>query len=381
MDANGTKASPSGNISFGVIMAGGHGERLWPLSRSTRPKQLLKLLDNDESLLGSVIRRISPLIPADRLYIVTSRSLQPIIREGVPQLPPENIMAEPHKRNTSACIALAAAKLMASYLGREDDLCMAVLTADHRIADDEAFRKAVAKALETACAHDKLVLIGIRPTRPEASYGYVEVSARTSDDSIYTRALPVIRFREKPSQEVAEEFIATERFFWNSGMFFWKLSTFLRELDEAMPTLSLATREMAECFRKGNDVASERLGRIFEGLGDISIDYGLMEKSSNVMLIPAQFLWEDLGSWDALERTSPKDRHGNVTKGDPILLDTHDSLVYNADDSGNLAIAVLGMREVTVVGTGDAVLVCPTSRAQEVRKIVRILKETHPTHI
>ncbi len=369
------------NLRVGVIMAGGYGERLWPLSRSKRPKQLLKLLDNNESLLGATVRRIAPMIPGDRLYVVTNRSLQKIIQDGVADIPDENVIAEPHKRNTSACIALAAAKVMAMYPDGEDDTTMAILTADHRINDDDAFRRTVAKALEAAETQDKLVLIGIHPTRPETAYGYVEVPEKISNESIVSETLPVLRFREKPNKEVAEEFISTGRFFWNSGMFFWKLSVFLQELDEAMPTLAMATREMAECFRRDTEDSMKRLSRIFEGLGDISIDYGLMEKSSSVVLIPAQFSWDDLGSWDSLRRAWEKDRHGNISKGGSVLVDTHDSVIYNAEEPGELIVAVLGMRDVTVVGTQDAILVCPTDRAQEIRKIIRILREEYPEHL
>lgn len=362
-------------------MAGGYGERLWPLSRSTRPKQLLKLLDDGSSLLGTAVRRIEPLIPHESIHVVTSRSLQQIVRQGLPDLPAENVMAEPHKRNTSACLALILAKCMARDPGHVNDTTLAVLTADHLIETEEQFRKTVSVALQIAESEDRLVTIGVYPTRPETAYGYIEVADKSYDEAKPHASIPVARFREKPNRQVAEDFISTGNFFWNSGMFFGRLPVFLDELDEAMPTLAMATREMADCFRKGDEAAMSRLDRVFEGLADISIDFGLMEKSQKITMIPAQFKWDDLGAWDALERVYPKDRDGNVTEGDPILIDTHDCLVYNAEGSSRFAVAALGLRGLTIVGTEDAVLVCPTERAQDIRKIVRLLKERHPRFV
>lgn len=371
----------SEKLRYTVIMAGGYGERLWPLSRSKRPKQLLKLLNDGQSLLGSALQRIAPLIPLDRSYIVTNKTLQDIIRDGLPELPAENVIAEPSKRNTSACLALAAARLIALHPDSEDDITMAVLTADHRIENDDAFRETAAEAMEIAEREDNLVIMGVHPTRPETSYGYVEVEETISEGSLSQHPMRVLRFREKPNREVAEDFIATGRFFWNSGMFFWRLSVFMHELDEAMPTLAMATREMADCFRRGGEAAMDRLSRLFEGLADVSIDYGLMEKSTKVTLIPARFVWDDLGSWEALRRARPKDREGNVTEGDPVLIDTQNSVVYNAEGPEKLAVAVVGLQGVTVVGTSDAVLVCPTDRSQDLRKAVSALKQRYPNHI
>ena len=183
------------NLRYGVIMAGGYGERLWPLSRSQRPKQLLRLLDDKDSLIGASIRRISPLIPPQNLYVITNDSLKEIIREGVPEIPDGNVMSEPHKRNTSACLAFAAAKLMAIHPGCENDITMAVLTADHKIGDDKEFRQTVANAMAIAEAQETLVILGIPPTRPETAFGYVEVGANDADENSPLHAFRVKRFR------------------------------------------------------------------------------------------------------------------------------------------------------------------------------------------
>ena len=325
------------------------------------------------------VKRIEPLIPRERVYVVTNDLLRSVILESMPQIPAENILAEPCKRNTSACLALATARILANSPPEQQDVTMAMLTADHRITKDDNFRRTVEMALDTAEQTDTLAIIGIKPTRPETSYGYIEVSQKADENVV--KPMQVLRFREKPNREVAEDFISTGRFYWNSGMFFWRVSVFLRELDQAMPTLAMATREMVECFRRGGPAGEERLARIFEGLADISIDYGLMEKSRNVTMVPASFDWDDMGSWDSVSRALPRDQAMNNLRGDPILIDTHDCLVYNAEGPEELSIAVIGMQGVTVVGTKDAVLVCPTERAQDVRKAIRLLKDRSSKHL
>ncbi len=369
------------NLRMAAIMAGGYGERLWPLSRSHRPKQLLDIVGDGNPLLSGAVNRIEPLIPHERVYIVTNDLLRGVILESMPQVPAENILAEPCKRNTSACLAFAAARILADSPSEQQDVTMAVLTADHRITKDNDFRSTVAAALETAEQTDTLAIIGIKPTRPETSYGYIEVSQKVDQSTSPLTPMQVLRFREKPNREVAEDFISTGRFYWNSGMFFWRISVFLRELNQAMPTLAMATREMVECFRRGGPSDQERLVRIFEGLADISIDYGLMEKCRNVTMIPASFDWDDMGSWDSVSRALPRDHAMNTVRGNPILIDTQDCLVYNAEGPDELSIAVIGMQGVTVVGTKDAMLVCPTDHAQDVRKAIRLLKDRSSKHL
>lgn len=358
---------------FGVIMAGGSGERFWPVSRHDRPKQLLKLTRPDQTMLGEAVERLSPLIPADRILIVTAAHLVTPIRAAKVGVPDANVLAEPMKRNTSGCLAYAAAWLMAKHDAPEN-LTMAVVTADHLIQDANRFRATVAASLEAAEAQDVLVTQGIVPDRPETGYGYIQAKdiAKPISDKDGIAAFGVEAFQEKPTKSRAEEFVAAGHYFWNSGMFFWRVSTFLSELDHARPALAQATRAMAEALR-ANDAT--KAAAIFETLDDISIDYALMEKAQRVVVVRADYPWDDVGAWTSLDRTRPHDAQGNVAEGGPVLVDTQNSIVYNEAGAESMAVSVVGMDNVVVVVSKDGVLVLPKDRAQDVRHAVAELKK------
>lgn len=350
-----------------IIMAGGSGERFWPLSRVKRPKQLLCLTSDRQTLLEEAVERILPLIPADNVYIATSRILAPAIRAAGLPIPPENVLAEPAKRNTTGCLAWAAAQLVARYPNQE--ISMAILTADHLIGEPARFRACVKGAL-VACEKDNaLVTIGIRPTRPETGYGYIETGRRTRDRK---GAVPVVRFREKPNLEQAEDFVASGRYCWNSGMFFWRVSTFLAQMEKASPDVAMLTQRMAEAVHGNQRRNAERF---FEKLPDISIDYALLEKSPNVLMLEATFPWDDVGAWDALDRTRRKDADGNVVSGDPILVETRNSIVLNEAGGKQIAVGIVGVENLIVIVSKDSVLVVPKDKAQEVRLVARELKK------
>lgn len=348
-----------------VIMAGGSGERFWPLSRVHRPKQLLCLTSETDSLLQEAVKRIAPLIPAEDVYIQTGLHLQSVIQEAKVGIPPENVLAEPCKRNTSGCLAYATAHLLAKYQGQAEDIAMAILTADHVIDNPEDFRATVNAALEAAEQTSALVTIGITPTRPATGYGYIHASAGQGD------ILEVKAFHEKPSVETAQHYLESGEYYWNSGMFFWKASTFLDELDQACPALAEATRGMTDALRRN---VPENVIRIFETIEDKSIDYVLMEKARCVRMARARFGWDDIGTWAALDRTRTPDAQGNVTFGDPVLVECQDSIVYNAPGAAAMTLGVVGMKEVIVVATPDAVLVLPKARSEEVRAILQELR-------
>jgi mannose-1-phosphate guanylyltransferase len=378
-DAN-ISESASGTMTnyerVAVILAGGSGERFWPLSRRLRPKQLLCLTRPNETMLGEAVRRISGLIPPQRVFVITSRALVEPIRAAGIGTPPENIVGEPCKRNTCGALVYAAAELLARLgEGAAASTAMAVLTADHAIADHEGFRATVDAALAAAERRGALVTIGIRPARPETGYGYIEADkdakAQETREGAAT-ALAVASFREKPDLATAEKFVASGNFYWNSGMFFWRLDTFLGELGHAAPAMAQAVRALSAALR-ARDAA--RVDRLFESLDDISIDYALMEKTANVLMVPAGFVWDDLGSWDALDRTLARDAAGNVAVGDPVLIDVRDSIVYNEPGGEKRAVSVIGVEGLAVVVSDDAVLVVPKARAQEVKKAVAALKE------
>lgn len=350
-----------------VIMAGGSGERFWPLSRAKRPKQLLKLTSESETLLEEAVNRILPLIPAENVYVATSRTLAPAIAKAGLAIPKENILAEPMKRNTTGCLCWVAAQLSARL--PKEDPAIAILTADHLIGEKAKFRACVKSALQAAEAHDALVTIGIKPTRPETGYGYIETKKRKRGDN--SVAVDVVRFCEKPSLEQAEKFLASGNYTWNSGMFFWRLSTFHHELDQATPDAGSITRRMGALIGEGKTRAAEKL---FAELPDISIDYSLLEKSAHVMMVESTFPWDDVGAWDALERSRSRDHDGNVVSGAPVLLDTRNSIVLN-EAHHRIAVGVIGMENVVVIVSDDSVLVVPKDKAQEVRLVARELKK------
>lgn len=365
---------PTGNRRIAVIMAGGSGERFWPLSRRTRPKQLLKLADPHLNLLEQSVARIEKLIPREAIYIATARHLRDAIcseRIGVPN---RNILAEPCKRNTAGCLAYAAAHLSARFENPAHST-MAILTADHLIRDERGFRNAVEAALATAEREEALVVIGIPPTRPETGYGYIETQEGaapvwTSPDG--AEVLAAAGFREKPDRETALQFVQSGRFFWNSGMFFWRLNVFLNELEQASPRHADMVARMTDALRAGQN---EEADRVFESIEDVSIDYALMEKARHVRVVRAGFGWDDIGAWDALDRTYEPDENGNVAVGQPVVVESRDCIIYNDPGPARMAVAVAGVEGLAVIVCADGVLVIPKDRAQDVRKVVAELKK------
>lgn len=360
-------------MRIGVIMAGGSGERFWPLSRRARPKQLLNLTTPDRSLLAEAVERLTPLIPIENILVVTGRHLVEPIRLAKLGVPDQNIIGEPFKRNTAGCLAYTAVYILTHFKEKPENISMAVVTADHVIRGPARFRAALEAAFAVSEKQDALVTIGIRPTRPETGYGYIELAAGSpssgTDPSV--PVFPAARFREKPDLRTAQQYMHSGLHLWNSGMFFWKLSTFLRELRLASPDIAAAVDTMHNDMVSGN---LENLDLTFIQLPDTSIDYALMEKASCVYVAQGDFPWDDIGAWDALDRTFPHDAQGNVAIGDPVLIDTKNSIVYNDPGAAWTAVGVLGMENVVVVVAGDAVLVVPKSRAQAVKKLMVELK-------
>lgn len=347
---------------YAVIMAGGVGERFWPTSRRSRPKQLLHLTSGNETLLEEAVNRIEPLVERENILIATGTALEgPIRATGL--LPDDQIIVEPAKRNTLGCLVWVAANLIAKH-GLESDITIAVLTADHRIGDPDVFRQTVGRALETAEMTSSLVTIGIPPTRPDTGYGYIELG-----DGHRGGPFRVVGFREKPNLATAIEFLQTGRFLWNSGMFFWTLSTFLEEMKGADPDSHQIILETAADLQAGRiEFAKKR----FEDLPDRPIDIALMERARNVSTIRATFDWDDLGSWDALERSFPPDPNRNVFQGKVIATDTSNTIVVNESD---LLVTTLALHDMIVIVTADALLVCPKDQAQRVREIVALVPE------
>ena len=368
-------ADSSNQVRVGVIMAGGSGERFWPLSRRLRPKQLLPLTHPEHNMLEEAVARLTPLIEPERIHVITGAHLLEPIRSAGVGIPPENVIAEPCKRNTAGALAYAAAHLLAKYGGDGDQITMAITTADHQIGPGLAFSTTIEAALEAAEAEDALVTLGVTPDRPETGYGYIQATGTPVSLPSGRTDVSVCRvaaFHEKPNRERAEQFLEEGGYFWNSGMFFWRVSTFLKQLEVARPVLADAVREIAEAIGRGDEEAA---GTIFANLESISIDYALMEHAEKVLMARADFPWDDVGAWPALYRSMQHDETGNVCVGDPVLVDCEDCIVYNNVGAEKQAVAVVGMEDVVVVCVEDAVLVMPKDRAQDVRRIVRELEE------
>lgn len=343
-----------------VILAGGRGERFWPRSRAARPKQL-QALTGGKTMIEETLARISPLSPASRQWIITSEDLVPAIRALVGSEP--QVIGEPAGRNTAPAIALAASEIAK----RDPQAVMLVLPSDHHISDSGRFRQVLQKATGLA-QEGYLVTIGLVPERPETGYGYIE-----RGQEIAPECFRVKRFREKPDAATAAAFVASGNFFWNGGIFIWKAAVILEHLARHLPSLHQATVSWQQ--RGGLDAGPEELKRYFVPLEKISIDYGVMEKASQeaggpgVAVVRGDFGWDDLGSWEAAGRYYPADTAGNRAAGMALAVDAADNIVVC--DEG--LVALLGVNDLVVVRSGNAVMVCRRDRVQEVRRLVEEL--------
>lgn len=344
-------------------MAGGSGERFWPLSQPDRPKQLLKLAHPGMTLLEEAAARVAPLVGAENVFVATTRALaEPIATSGT--IPAANVIAEPTRRNTLGCLIWASATLAARF--DSEDLSLAVVTADHSIGDEEAFRATVGEAMGLAEETGALVTIGIRPTRAETGYGYLEIGEPMSPGRAARQARA---FREKPSPADAARYVAGGRHLWNSGMFFWTLASFQRELSAAQPESFAVLGAIRGALTRGDENGAERL---FGQLPTISVDKGLMELARHVAVVPAEFVWDDVGAWDALQRCLPTDAEGNVVQGAVVQIDAKGCVLIN--EGLGAPVGVVGIENLVVVASRHGVLVCPKDQAQRVREIVARLE-------
>ena len=348
---------------FAVIMAGGKGARFWPRSREKMPKHLLDIL-GERTIIRETVDRIRPLVPPERILIVTGRSHAAELIRRLPEIPAENILIEPVGRNTAPCVGLAALHIQK----RVPDAVMMVLPSDHRIGDENAFRGVLAAACREASGGDVLVTIGIRPTGPETGYGYIEQGDPLPNCGD-AGTCGVRSIREKPPLEQARAFLRRGCFLWNSGMFVWKASTILESIRRFLPELHAGLTRIREAL--GTEREEEIVGEVYSAQKAVSIDYGLMEKAQNVLVVPGDFGWSDLGSWDALWDVSEKDENGNALRGSLIGIDARDSLVHSPEK----LVALVGVRDLIVVETDDALLICHRGRSQDVRKVVEILEK------
>lgn len=356
----------NGNF-YAVIMAGGGGTRLWPVSRKDTPKQMLKL-DGERTLFEIAVSRLLGLFPAERILVVTSGPLAELFKQDQPEIPAENYIIEPSGKNTAPAIGLAAITLKM----RDPDAVMAVVTADHFIEREGRFLHVLRSAGEVA-EEGHLVTLGIQPTYPATGFGYIQQGAYlgTYENIVVFKAE---RFKEKPDKQTAIKFLETEDHSWNSGMFIWQVKKVLAEFERQMPQLHGVLTKIAAAWETPEyDVV---LKREWETLDKVSIDFGIMEGAENVAVIPARGLgWSDVGSWNAVYEVLPKSQEGNVINcPDHIVRDTIDTLVYASEDCGRL-IVTLGVENLMIVDMADVLMVCDKDHAQEVKAVVDYLKE------
>lgn len=346
--------------AYAVIMAGGQGTRFWPLSRRSRPKQFLTLGPGGRSLLRSTAERVWRMLPPERTFVVTSEEHREQVEAELPELEAHQILAEPVGRNTAPCIGWAA-----THLRRIDESAiMAVLPADHYIGETDAYVETLRRGLDAA-THGDYVTIGIRPTRAETGYGYIEVGSELDPGVFRAR-----RFVEKPNRQRAEQFVASGSFLWNSGMFFFMASRILEAIDRHLPGLGEQLRHYDEAAKRGSEDALVR--ETYADLPAVSIDHGIMEKVSSVSVVPGSFEWSDLGSWTSAWELASRDEHANVLPDGSIAVRSSGNYVRAPE--GKL-VALVGVDNLVIVDSGDALLVIPRDRAQDVREIVQTLRE------
>lgn len=343
-----------------VILAGGSGTRFWPLSRESHPKQLIHLYGG-KSMVEHTIDRMRGLVPEDKVLIVCGERLLAATRGELPALQPANFLAEPVARNTAPAVGLAAAVAAARW----GDEVIAVLPSDHYVRDEEGFRARLTEAADAARA-GHIVTLGIQPTRPETGYGYIRYAPL---DVLTDHAYRVAEFVEKPNFETAVGYLESGDYLWNAGIFVFRPSTMLDEFRRQRPAMYEGLQRIAEAWDSPD--ADEVLRREFPAMESISVDYAIMENARDVAVIPTSVGWSDVGHWAAVDTVLDPDALGNLVHGNVVAIDTRDSLLFDATDG---VTAVVGLDGVVVVRTGDAVLVIPRHRAQDVRQVVAALK-------
>lgn len=350
---------------YAVILAGGSGTRFWPLSRELYPKQFLKI-NGTQTLLEQTLQRIAGLVPLEKTYIVANEKYVQDIKGLVSSsATAPHILVEPIGRNTAPAIGLAAIHLSS----KDPEAVMAVLPADHLIKSAAPFHR-VLKTAAILAQNGSLVTLGIKPSAPETGYGYIKVGPRLAmKGSSKAKGYSVDGFVEKPDKANAKRYLKSGRFFWNSGIFVWKTSVILEEIERHLPALYKQLMVVQECLGTPNE--NEAIGQAYAQMDSISIDYGVMEKARNVVMVEADIGWTDLGSWTAVTEVVKSDRKGNVIAGNVLDLDSRNSVIY-ADQR---LVATIGLDHMIVVDSPDATLVCPKERAQDVKKVVEQLKK------
>lgn len=343
-----------------LIMAGGRGERFWPRSRINMPKQFLSLTDDGKTMIQLTVERILPIVDMEDIFIATNRRYKKLVREQLPALPEENILCEPVAKNTAPCIGLGAVHIAKKY----EDAVMFVLPSDHLITHSQIFRRTLQDAAKAAEQGPNLVTIGITPTYPETGYGYIKFDP----EKTYGTTFAVERFVEKPDLDTARKYVQSQQYLWNSGMFTWKVSTILENLKEYMPETAAGLSRIGEAI--GTPEQESVLEHEFQAFKSESIDYGIMEKAKNIYILTGAFGWDDVGSWLAMERFREKNEFNNVISGNVVTVDTRNSVIQGEKK----LIAAVGIEDLIIIDTEDALLVCDKNSAGDIKKVIENLK-------
>ncbi|MGZ9586215.1 mannose-1-phosphate guanylyltransferase [Paenibacillus marinisediminis] len=346
-----------------VIMAGGKGERFWPKSRTNLPKQFLNI-SGSKSMIQQCISRLQKFIPVEQVFVVTNELYAELIKAQIPLLPVENIIIEPVGRNTAPCVGLASIIIEDRY----PDSTMVVLPSDHIIKDEDEFLHILETAAEVSQVGKNLVTLGIEPTYPETGYGYIE-STNIITPVNGLQVHKVDKFVEKPDLDTATSYLEAGNYYWNSGIFVWRTDVIRGYIQEHMPQVHDLIETMKVAFQ--DEDRNEVIRREFPKMPDQSIDYGIMEKVKDIYVIPCDFGWDDVGSWTALERINSVDDNGNVIKGNAINIDTSNCIL----ESDGKLIATLGVNDLIIINTDDITLVCTKDKAQEIKKIIKELRD------
>ena len=352
---------------YAVIMAGGSGTRFWPKSTKALPKQFLNLF-GEGTMIQNTADRIQEIIPQERIMVVTNDSYVSIVKEQLPKVPAENIVGEPVAKNTAPCVAIAAELLYK----KDPDAVMVVLPADHHITEPEKFNNILSTAIQKAQSGHALVTIGINPSRPETGFGYIHGDDSKKEEVNNNPVYAVKAFTEKPDEITAQQFLDSGDYFWNSGMFIWKASTVLGEIEKHLPQMFEDVKTASEeLYTSTHDAA---INDFYHSCESISIDYGIMETATEVFVVPGEFGWNDVGSWTAVYELASKDKRGNsVQTLNATFADSTGNLVLSSSEK---MISLVGVENLAVVATEDAILICNLDKAQGVKQIVDQLKST-----
>jgi mannose-1-phosphate guanylyltransferase len=348
-----------------VIMAGGVGSRFWPMSRQEKPKQFIDILGTGETLLQATWRRAQTFCPEENILVVSNELYEGIIREQLPDILPQNLLSEPLRRDTAPCVAYASHKISL----RNRDALMAVIPSDHLITREDEFTRVMERAFEEAASGNKLLTLGIKPTRPDTGYGYIQFNGDKEHEGD-GKFKPVKTFTEKPNQELAETFVASGEFVWNSGMFVWSVKAILQAFDEYQPEITALFRENPEAYY--SPAEKEFIGRVYTQCKAISIDYGIMEKAKNVWVLGAELGWSDLGTWLSLFEQLPRTEGNNAIVGKNVMtFDTKNCLI----NCPNERLVVLGrLRNLIITEYDDMLLICKKDEEQHIKHFVNEIK-------